>query len=110
MAKTDIGLNDTIKYKPFPVVFTERCEIGFRFEDTPNPNKNKYEMVLHEYIKDKPVKRTKMFGYWTRGTRITFNTSLDYYVIDGREYMLEVTYHNDRNIEVTKSVWIKVKD
>lgn len=110
MANTDIGLKDTTISNPFPIVFTERGKIGFVFEDRPNPNRNKYEMMLFEYIRSRPVKRTKMFGYWTKGTRITFNTALDYYVQDQKEYMLNVTYHNDRNIEVTKSVWIKVKE
>lgn len=110
MVLKDIGLKDTIISNPFPIVFTERGKIGFKFEDRPNPNKNKYHMILYEYLNDKPVKRCKMFGYWTLGTRITFNTALDYYVQDQKEYMLNVTYHNDRNIEVTKSVFIKIKE
>lgn len=110
MAKKDIGLNDSNNYKPFPIVIRERGEIGFIFEDKPNPNKNKYEMILYEYIKGKPLRRNKSLGYWTRGSKITFHTALTYYCRDEIEYMLEITYYNDRNLEVIKNVWIKISE
>ncbi len=41
--------------------------------------------------------------------KITFNTVTNYYVVDGKKYMLEVTYYNSNNIEVSDHVFIQVK-
>ena len=110
MVMKDIGLKDTLINNPFPIVITERCEIEFQFSNRPNPNNNKYELMLFEYIKGKPLKRNKSLGYWKKGSKFTYHTALDYYVATGKEYMLTITYHTDQDIEVVNRIWICVNE
>lgn len=110
MAKKEVGLSDSIipQSRRFPTVFRKRGKITFRFDDDPSHNSNRYEMKLYEYHKGRPVTRSKSHGYWKKGDRISFNTNTDYYVVEDREYMLEVTYYNTNNIEVSNCVFVQV--
>lgn len=111
MVLKEIGLQDSTENRilDFPTLLRKRGLILFNFEEDASYTNNKYDMILYEYLKNKPVRRWKKCGYCKRGITIGFDSSRDYYVKDNVKYCLLITYYNRENREVFERVYIQIE-